>query len=197
LGDRKQQSGLRLSVRNVLIAAVLGLAVVGGTSGRKLFGRQPLVQASQAAVPLVGTTAQDVNTTRVADEEVQHLKHPAHGYVLITAYFEEHQTDADMNMDVDQAIKAAAAEVKKQKTLALVVTCHGADALVGGVNVTEEELISARLDTIKSGLVEAGVSGERIFSSWGDPSLARSAAQLGGPMESDRPTCYIETASHP
>jgi hypothetical protein len=196
LDDREQQPGSALSKRTTLLIAGIGLTMAAGVIGAKMLSQDVPAQASVRAAQVRRSEKQPADVTQVADETVQRLKHPAHGYVLITAYFELHQTGADMSMDVHQAIAAAAGEFKKQRGLGFVVTCHGADALIGGVDVTEEELASARFQTIRSSLTAEGVPSPRIASSWGDPSLARAAEKLGGPMESEHPTCYIETAVH-
>jgi hypothetical protein len=161
---------------------VVCIVVLLGTAGAKLPSDHALTD-----------NAAEAKSVQATDEATPRMKHPAHGYVMYIAYFETHQIDADMNMDVQTAIESAA-EAAKTNHVSLVITCHGEDALVGGVNVSSADLANGRLETIISGLVAHGVAQKDIVSDWGDPKMTAAAAKLQGPMLSDRPTCDLETA---
>jgi hypothetical protein len=162
--------------------------VIGGACITMLLGtasaKSPGAQADNAA----GTTA-----VQAVDAVAPRMKHPAHGYAMYIAYFETHQVDADMNMDAQAAIENAA-KAATANHVSLVVTCHGEDAFVGGVNVTPTDLANGRLETIRAGLVAHGVAENSIVTDWGDPKMTAAAAKLQGPMSSDHPTCDMETA---
>ena len=170
-----------ISHRVLSIAITLALIVFGGNGAQAGSDRQRT--ATDSSLEQISTAAPDEVPVR--------MQRPAKGYVMVTAYFEPLKADADM--DVRIAIKGAAEEANKLH-VSLVVTCHGADVFTSGGNFSDRDLANARLATISEGLIELGVSQDRIITAWGNKAAEAASIKLQGAMSSDHPTCVMETA---